>query len=64
VYSKFGRNLVVGSIEVSDFGADVNSRTPLSYSVFTMQVQLRRSTITGGITLEMQVITLKVDLEG
>jgi len=37
-------NLVGGSIEISDFGADVNSRAPLKYSVFTRQVQLGRST--------------------
>jgi len=49
--SKFGWNLAGGSIEISDFGADVNSRAPLNYSVFTRQVQLGRSTKSGGITL-------------
>jgi len=48
--SKFGRNLAGGSIVISDFGADFNSRAPLSYSVFTRQVQLGRSTFSGGIT--------------
>ena len=38
--SKFGRNLAGGSIEISDFDADVTSRAPLNYSVFTKQVQL------------------------
>ena len=28
--SKFGRNLAGGSIEISDFGADVNSCTPFN----------------------------------
>jgi len=51
--SKFGRNLAGGSMEISDFGAAVNSWAPLNYtySVFRMQVQLGQSTITGGITL-------------
>jgi len=49
--SKFGRNLAGGSIEIGDFGADVNSRGPLNYSVFTRQVQLGQSTISEGITL-------------
>jgi hypothetical protein len=49
--SKFGRNLAGGSIEISDFGADVNSRAPLNYSVFTRQVQLGQITISGGIAL-------------
>jgi len=49
--SKFGRNLVGGSIEIIDFGADVNRRDPLNYSVFTRQVQLGRSTKSGGISL-------------
>jgi len=48
--SKFGRNLASGSIEISDFGADVNSRAPLNYSFFTRQVQLGQSTISEGIT--------------
>jgi len=38
--SKFGWNLAAGSIEISDFGADVNSRATLNYSVLTRQVQL------------------------
>ena len=46
--SKFGRNLAGGSIVISDFDADVNSRAPLNYSVFTRQVQLGRSTFSGG----------------
>ena len=37
---------------MSDFGADVNSQAPLNYSVFTRQVQLGRSTISGGVTIE------------
>jgi len=49
--SKFGRNLAGGSIEISDFGADVNNRAPLYYSVFTRQAQLGRSTKSGDITL-------------
>jgi len=49
--SKFGWNVAGGSIEISDFGADINSRTPLNYSVFTRQVQLGRSTKSGCITL-------------
>ena len=48
---KFGWNLAVGSIEISDFGADVNNRAPLDHSVFTKQVQLDQSTISGGVTL-------------
>ena len=48
-------NLVVslagGSIEISDFGAEVNNHTLLNYSVFTRQVQLGQSTISGGITI-------------
>ena len=49
--SKFSRNLAGGSIEIRDFGADVNSRGPLNYGVFTRQVQLGQSTISGGITV-------------
>jgi len=49
--SKFGRNLAGGSVKIGDFGADVNSRGTLNYSVFTRQVQLGRSTISGGITI-------------
>ena len=45
----FGWNLAGGSIEISDFGADVNSHAPLNYSVFTRQVQLGQSTISGVI---------------
>jgi len=48
--SKFGRNLAGGSIEISDFGADITSRGPLKYCVFTRQVQLGQSNISGGIT--------------
>ena len=48
--SKFGWNLAGGSIEISDFGADVNNRATLKYSVFTKQVQLGQSTISGGST--------------
>ena len=48
--STFGRNLAGGSIEISDVGAGVKSRAPLNYSVFTRQVQLGRSTKSGGIT--------------
>jgi len=48
--SKFGRNVAGGSIEISDFGADVNNRAPLNENVFTRQVQLGRSTKSGGIT--------------
>jgi len=48
--SKFGWNLAGGNTEISDFGAEVNSRAPLNYSVFTRQVQLGRSTKSGGIT--------------
>jgi len=44
-HSKFGWNPAGGSIEISDFGADVNNRAPLNYSVFTRQVQLGQSTI-------------------
>jgi hypothetical protein len=47
--SKFGLNLAVGSIEISDFGTDVNNRAPLNYSVFTRQAQLGQSIISGGI---------------
>ena len=49
--SKFGWNLAGGSTEISDFVADVNSRAPLNCSVFTRQVQLGRSTKSGGITV-------------
>jgi len=48
--SKFGWNLAGGSIEISDFGADVNNRAPINYSVFTRKVQLGQNTISGGIT--------------
>ena len=48
---KFFRNLAGGSIEICDFGADVNSRAPLNYSVLTRQVQLGQSTISGGIAV-------------
>jgi len=48
--SKFGWNVAGGSIEVSDFGADVNSCAPTNYSVFTRQAQLGRCTKLGGIT--------------
>jgi len=51
--SKFGWNLAGGSIETGDFGADVNSRGPLNYSVFMRHVQLGQSTISGGITVFM-----------
>ena len=48
-------NLVVslagGSTEITDFGADVNNRAPLNYSVFTGQVQVGRATFSEGITL-------------
>jgi len=48
-------NLVVslagGSIEISDFRADVKSRAPLNYTVFTRQVQLGQGIISGGITV-------------
>ena len=50
--SKFGWNLAGGSIEISDFGADIHSRAPLNYSVFMRQVQLGQSTISGGITVQ------------
>ena len=49
--SKFGRNLAGGSIEISDFGADVNNRAPLNYNVFTRLVQLGWTIFSGGITL-------------
>ena len=48
--SKFGQNLAGGSIEIRDFGTDVNSHACLNYSVFTRQVQLGQSTTSGGIT--------------
>jgi len=51
--SKIGQNLAGGSIEIRDFGADVNSCAPLNYSVFTRQVQFGQSTISGGITLPL-----------
>jgi len=56
--SKFGRNLAGGSIEISDFGADVNNCTPLNY-VFTRQVQLGPSTISGGNTIRQEGATGK-----
>ena len=49
--SKFGWNLAGGSIEISDYGAEVKNWAPLNYSVFTRQVQLGRIAISGGITL-------------
>ena len=49
--SKFGWNLAGGSIEISDFAADVNNRATLNYSVFTREVQLSRCTISGGIII-------------
>ena len=52
--SKFGWNLACGSIEIRDFGADVNSRSPLNYSVLTRHVQLGQSTISGGITVTVR----------
>ena len=55
--SKFGWNLAGGSIEISDFGADVNNRAPLNYSVFRRQVQLGQSTISGGITVRLTYVT-------
>jgi len=64
--SKFGQNLAGGSIEISDFGADVNSRTPLNYCVFTRQVQLGRSTISGGITVQitsLHAVSLSIILQ-
>ena len=36
--SKFGCNPDGGSIEISDFGADVNNCAILNYSVFTRQL--------------------------
>jgi len=49
--SEFGRNLSGGSIEIGDFSAEVNSRGPLNFSVFTRQVQLGRSTTSEGISV-------------
>jgi len=46
-------NVAGGSIEISDFDADVKSRTPLNYSDFTRQVQLGRSTKSGVITIPL-----------
>ena len=51
--SKFCWNLSGDSIEISDFGADVNNRVPLNYGILTRQVQLGRSTTSGGITSEI-----------
>jgi len=48
-------SLAGASIEISDFGAEVNSSDPLNYSVFTMQVQLGRSTISRGITVSFHL---------
>ena len=59
--SKFGWNLAGGSIEISDFGADVTNRAPLNYSVFTRQVQLGQSTISGGITIRREGATGKTE---
>ena len=53
--SKSGRNLAGGSIEISEFGADVNSRDSWNYSVFTTQVQLGRSTISGDNTVRTEL---------
>jgi hypothetical protein len=55
--SKFGWNLAGGSIEISGFGADVNNRAPLNYSVLKKQVQLGQSTNSGGITFLFVKIT-------
>jgi type IV secretory pathway VirB6-like protein len=47
-----------GSIEIGDFGADVNNCAPLNYSVFTRQVQLGQVTISGGITSLLLLLLL------
>ena len=56
-------NLIVslagGSIEIRDFGADVNNRAPLNYSVFTRQVQLGQGAISGGIAICFEIVILK-----
>jgi len=50
VAEQFVRLQMVSALEISDFGADVTNRAHLNYSVFTRQVQLGRSTTSGGIT--------------
>jgi len=49
--SKFSENLASSSIKIKNFSANVNNCAPLNYSVFTKQVQLSQSTISGSITL-------------
>ena len=57
-WSKFGCYLAGGSVEISDFGADVNNCAPLNYSVFMRQVQLGQGTISGTITV-LPCVTMK-----